>query len=85
MAIRIRLVKVEIIPGTPPPGGPNDDGATVHLEVVGDYATIPISYLIRPFRSLDEAVEEARKRLLAFAQDLASEANNPLIRIPGSP
>jgi hypothetical protein len=86
MAVTIRLVNVEIHRGVPPgAGSPNDDGASVHLEIAGDNATVTLSYLIRPFRSLDEAVEEARKRLLAFAQDLASQANNPLIRTPGSP
>jgi hypothetical protein len=66
-------------------GSPNDDGASVHLEISGDNATITLTYLIRPFRSLDEAVEEARKRLLAFAQELVSQANNPLVRTPGGP
>ena len=86
MAVTIRLINVEIERGPPPGmGRPNDDGANVHLEITGDHATVTLSYLIRPFRSLDEAVEEARKRLLAFAQDLVSQANNPLVRTPGSP
>jgi hypothetical protein len=86
MAVRVRLVNVEISHGVPPGrGSPNDDGASVHLEISGDHATVTLSYLIRPFRSLDEAVEEARKRLLAFAQELVSQANNPLVQTPGTP
>jgi hypothetical protein len=78
---------LQVGPGVPPgTGSPNDDGASVHLEITGPgSATIPISYLIRPFRSLDEAVEEARKRLLAFAQELVSQAENPLLRTPENP
>jgi hypothetical protein len=89
MAVRIRLLKIEITPGVPPPGQPVADGAIVHLEIFGGggshAAAIPMSYLIRPFRSLDEAVEEARRQLHAFAQELAAEANNPLVRTPGGP
>jgi hypothetical protein len=79
-------VHVEIDRGIPPGAGrPNEDGANVHLEITGDHVTVTLSYLIRPFQSLDEAVEEARKRLLAFAQELVSQANNPLVRTPGAP
>jgi len=62
-------------------------GPMFNLEISGSgtAAAIPMSYLIRPFRSVDEAVEEARRQLQAFAQGRAAEANNPLVRIPGGP
>jgi hypothetical protein len=81
MSVKIRLVKVEINPGA----RPADDGALVHLAISCDNGAIPLSYLIRPFRSLDEATEEARKRLLAFAHELVSQAAGPILQNPGNP
>jgi len=69
----IRLIKIEIAPGTK--GAAEDGSATVFLEITTEgQAEILLSFTVREFRSLDQAAEEARKQLLAFAQDLAVAA-----------
>jgi hypothetical protein len=76
-------VKIEIASGAQAAADrPSDNSATVFLEITTtDQPEILLTFLIRPFRSLDEAAEEARKQVLAFAQELAVAAGNPLISL----
>ena len=48
MAVTIRLVNVEILSGVPGHRSPNDDGASVHLEIYGDNSPVTLSYLNSP-------------------------------------
>jgi hypothetical protein len=81
LSATIRLVKIEISPCTK--AAAEDGSATVFLEITTEgQPVILLSFMVRDFRSLDQAAEEARKQVLAFAQELAVAAGNPLI--PGT-